>query len=175
MVEIQTARLRLIALTLAQLKKYILAPHDLERELGFAVTPVDSSSAVFRAINVKISRMSVSPEKEHPWYTYWLMTPRQAPYGAGQIGFKGVPNSHGEVEIGYGIEEAYRGKGYTTEAAAALVAWAFQSDRCLVVTAETRKDNFASQRVLQKVGMHHYGEMDDMLLWRIVKPSSAEG
>jgi RimJ/RimL family protein N-acetyltransferase len=41
------------------------------------------------------------------------------------------------------------------------------------VTAETIPDNFPSQRVLQKIGMRQYGEVDGMLLWRIDKPGQA--
>jgi RimJ/RimL family protein N-acetyltransferase len=106
------------------------------------------------------------------WYTYWLIVPHHAPYGAGMVGFKGIPNMLGEAEIGYGIEPAYQRKGYMTEAARLLVEWAFQSGRCLAVLAETRQDNLPSQHVLQKVGMRLYGNVDEMLLWRIDKESN---
>ena len=59
-----------------------------------------------------------------------------------------------------------------TEAVRLLVEWAFQSGRCEAVTAETRPDNIPSQGVLQKVGMRHYGVLDEMLLWRIDKPGA---
>lgn len=88
------------------------------------------------------------------------------------VGFKGIPNMLGEAEIGYGIEPAYQRKGYMTEAARLLVEWAFQSGRCLAVLAETRQDNLPSQHVLQKVGMRLYGNVDEMLLWRIDKESN---
>ncbi len=170
MLELQTARLRLLALSLEQLKAYLHSPHDLEVELGFAVAPIDPAGPVQRAITIKIAKMEHAPASDHPWYTYWLIVPSLAPYGAGLIGLKGIPSLLGEAEIGYGIDEAYQSKGYTTEAARLLVEWAFQSGRCQAVTAETRPDNLPSQRVLQKIGMHHYGEQDGMLLWRIDKP-----
>jgi RimJ/RimL family protein N-acetyltransferase len=173
MVEINTPRLRLVALTLEQLKQSLHSPQDLERELGFAIAPIDPAGGVQRAIHIKISKMEQAAESHHAWYTYWLIVPRLAPYGAGQIGFKGIPNGLGEVEIGYGIGEAYQRKGYMTEAARLLVEWAFQSGRCRAVTAETLPDNFPSQRVLQKIGMRQDGEMDGMLLWRIDKLGQA--
>ena len=170
MVEIHTYRLRLLALTQVQLKLYLTAPHDLEVELGFALAPIDPAGPVQRAINIKISKMAQAAESDHLWYTYWLITPHQAPYGAGMIGFKGIPNLLGEAEIGYGIEPAYQRKGYVTEAARLLVEWAFQSGRCQAVVAETLPDNLPSQRVLQKIGMRQYGNVDEMVLWRIDKP-----
>jgi [ribosomal protein S5]-alanine N-acetyltransferase len=169
MAEITTHRLRLLALTQEQLKLYLTAPHDLEVELGFTLAPIDPAGPVHRAITIKLSKMAQAPESEHLWYTYWLIVPHQAPYGAGMIGFKGIPNLLGEAEIGYGIEPAYQRKGYMTEAVRLLVEWAFQSGRCQAVIAETLPDNLPSQRVLQKVGMRQYGNVDEMLLWRIDK------
>ena len=169
MVEIRAPRLRLLALTQEQLKLYLAAPHDLEVELGFALAPIDPAGPVQRAINIKISKMAQAAESDHLWYTYWLIVPHQAPYGAGLIGFKGIPNMLGEAEIGYGIEPAYQRKGYMTEAARLLVEWAFQTGRCQAVVAETLPDILPSQRVLQKVGMRLYGNVDEMLLWRIDK------
>ena len=170
MVEFHSSRLRLLALSLEQLKQYLHSPHELEVELGFAIAPIDPAGPVQRAINIKISKMAQVVESDHLWYTYWLIVPRLASYGAGLIGFKGIPNMLGEAEIGYGIETPYQRKGYVTEAARLLVDWAFQSGRCWAITAETHPDNLPSQRVLQKIGMHRYGELDEMLLWRIDKP-----
>jgi ribosomal-protein-alanine N-acetyltransferase len=169
MVEIHTTRLRLIALTQKQLEQYLYSPHDLEVELGFALAPIDPAGPVQRAINIKISKMAQAAASDHLWYTYWLTVPRQAPYGAGMIGFKGIPNLLGEAEIGYGIDPAYQSRGYMTEVARLLVEWAFQTGRCLAVTSETRPDNLPSQRVLQKVGMRLYGNVDEMLLWHHLK------
>jgi len=171
MVEIHTPRLRLLALTLDQLKQYLNKPDDLEVGLGFAIAPIDPAGPVHRAINIKISKMSQAAESDHLWYTYWLIVPRLEHFGAGLIGFKGIPNGLGEAKIGYGIEPAYQRRGYMTEAAGLLVEWAFQSGRCQAVTAETLPDNIPSQRVLQKIGMQRYGQVDEMLLWRIDKPN----
>jgi RimJ/RimL family protein N-acetyltransferase len=42
----------------------------------------------------------------------------------GSAGFVGPPNERGELELGYGILEEHRNRGYATEAGGALVAWA---------------------------------------------------
>jgi ribosomal-protein-alanine N-acetyltransferase len=163
---------RLVALTYDQLQQYLSSPQDLADDLGFPIEPVDPAGSLFRAINIKLSKMAKAPERDHLWYTYWLIVPHLAQFGAGQIGFKGIPNQLGEAEIGYGIGEAYQRQGYMTEAVRLIVDWAFRTGRCKAVTAETRPDNIPSQRVLQKIGMRHYADLDEMLLWRIDYPSS---
>lgn len=90
---------------------------------------------------------------EHPWQTYWLIVLRDENIGVGLVGFKGKPDAAGEVEIGYGIDPVYQGKGYMTEAVGALVKWAFAHQECKAITAhEVRVDNYPSQKVLVKNG-----------------------
>jgi RimJ/RimL family protein N-acetyltransferase len=123
-----------------------------------------------RAIKMKISKMKEVPEERHPWYTYWLIVPIEEPFGAGMAGFKGYPDGKGEVEIGYGIDPAYRGKGYMTEIVRAMIAWAFESPECTsVIAPDTMKSNPASNRVLEKSGMHVYEETAEAFSWRIDK------
>ena len=86
------------------------------------------------------------------------------------VGFKGIPDHSGESEIGYGISPVFRGNGYMTEAVQALTAWAFGHEQCRAVVAlDVLRTNIASQRVLEKVGMHVYHETADTLDWRIEK------
>jgi RimJ/RimL family protein N-acetyltransferase len=120
---------------------------------------------VRHAIRLKQYRIMRSAEKEFPWHTYWLAVVAADQFGAGLIGFKGVPNDQGEVEIGYGIDPDYRRKGYTTEAAGALIDWALGQPSCLAVTAWSDKENRASARVLEKVGMTMSKETADQFCW----------
>jgi len=114
--------------------------------------------------------MAQADEKYHAWYTYWLVIVTSQLHGAGLVGFKGIPDSQGEVEIGYGIAPAFQGKGYTTEAVQALITWAFQAPECKAVIApHTKKSNVASNRVLEKVGMRAYAETTEDISWRIDK------
>jgi GNAT superfamily N-acetyltransferase len=165
---IQTERLKLIALTLDQLRLILDAPERLEQGLGFPISRANITEPVRRAIGQKVAKMSGLAAERHPWYTYWLVTEIAGPYGAGLAGFKGEPDRDGTVEIGYGIDPAYRNRGYITEAARALIAWAFEHPACRYVIAPgTRKDNPASNRVLAKLGMQVYAETGETLSWRI--------
>jgi GrpB-like predicted nucleotidyltransferase (UPF0157 family)/RimJ/RimL family protein N-acetyltransferase len=164
--EIKSKRLRLIPLSAAQLEFLLPRPEQFEAELGFAISrPVLSPPVVRHAIRVKQQRLATSPAEEFPWLTYWLMVIKAEPFGAGLIGFKGVPDKNGEVEIGYGIDPSYRRQGYTTEAAGTLINWALQQATCLAVTAWSDKSNRASARVLEKVGMQIARETATQYCW----------
>ena len=168
MIETQSKHLNLIPLTLKQLDLYLADPQQLEQELGFPISRSVLTERVQRAIEIKVSKMTRVEERVHTWYTYWLVVVAKEPFGAGLVGFKGYPSEAGEVEIGYGIAPRCQGKGYTTEAVKALITWAFEEPDCKsVVAPDTKKRNVASNRVLEKVGMHVYEETDDALFWRL--------
>lgn len=86
------------------------------------------------------------------WYTAWKIALKTAPDTAiGDICFKG-PQNMGRVEVGYGIDSGYEGKGYMSEALKKLVEWATVQEDVYIVCAETAPDNIASQKVLEKCG-----------------------
>ena len=58
-----------------------------------------------------------------------------------------------EAEIGWAISDKYRNRGFATEAAQALVAYGFAEVGLARIVAFTEKDNYASLRVMQKIGM----------------------
>lgn len=95
----------------------------------------------------------------------WLVQLKETGAWIGDAGFKGNPDGAGEVDIGYGFLQEHRGRGYATEAADALVTWAFQHGAWRV-TAETLRDNAASIRVLHKVGFR-LERTDDHYYWSI--------
>jgi RimJ/RimL family protein N-acetyltransferase len=70
----------------------------------------------------------------------------------GDIGFHSAPGDDGSVEIGYGLVESHRRRGYATEAARALVAWALQQPGVTEVRAETDAGHLPSQGVLLNSG-----------------------
>ena len=106
----------------------------------------------------------------------WLVIERAQPAVVGSAGFLGRAGEEGEVELGFGIHAARRGKGYATEAAAALVLWALAQEGVRRVVAQCDRDNTASIRVLEKIGMQQTGERDERLTWasREIGPVTAE-
>jgi [ribosomal protein S5]-alanine N-acetyltransferase len=104
---------------------------------------------------------------EDPWiHGFSLLMPDGTNVGIGS--FKGPP-TNGVVEIAYAILPQHQGKGYATAAARAMVDYAFKSAEVCTVFAHTLPDGAASQRVLQKAGFRHVGEVvdpEDGLVWR---------
>jgi RimJ/RimL family protein N-acetyltransferase len=74
----------------------------------------------------------------------------------GLAGFKGKPVK-GCCEMGYSLVPVHQGQGYGSEAARALVRWAFQHEEVNSVSAETLPDLIPSIRVMEKCGMKFVG------------------
>ncbi len=86
----------------------------------------------------------------------------------GLASFNGAPDAEGAVEISYGIAPAYTGRGYATEAARLLIAYATSSGQVRMVRAHTLPAENASTRVLKKCGFKHRGTVnhpEDGLIW----------
>jgi [ribosomal protein S5]-alanine N-acetyltransferase len=167
MIEIQTERLRLIPLSREQLVCSLENLPELEDSLGMTVSKPVLTERMRQAIYRKIDMMDTVDERLHPWYTYWLIVIDENQCGAGLVGFQGVPDDDGQIDITFIMDPTYQHHGYTTEAARALVAWAFEEPSCKFVVARgVQKDNPASRRILEKLGMSVYEETEDSLSWR---------
>ena len=93
------------------------------------------------------------------WYAIRMIEKKDGEH-IGDLCFKGK-NCDGSAEIGYGIYEEYRGRGYATEAVGAAVSWALRQSGVMRIEAETDPDNKASQRVLAKCGFIPTGEVGE--------------
>jgi [ribosomal protein S5]-alanine N-acetyltransferase len=87
---------------------------------------------------------------DYYWYTNWEIILNTSSCSVGGLGLAGLPDNEGTTEIGYALDQKYRGKGIATEAVEALSEWAFQDAGLRVLRAETPVDNKGSQRVLEK-------------------------
>ena len=142
---IQTNRLRLVLetpeATLARIE---------------ALSPADKAEVS----PVWLARVRASTGSD-PWTQGFSMLCRASGATIGSCGYKGPPDPEGVVEIAYGVNPEYQGRGYATEAARGLVDFAFGSGRVNVVRAHTRPQNGASTRVLTKCGFERAGEVVD--------------
>ncbi len=104
-----------------------------------------------------------------PWRHGFFLVHHDTRAAIGSAGFKGPPDSMGMVEIAYGIVPSFAGRGYATEAATALVAYACGHEHVRLLRAHTLPASNASTRVLEKCGFHRTGEVvdpDDGPVWR---------
>ena len=103
----------------------------------------------------------IDSEKAWGWFTNDIAS--WALYGFGtlaidlegtMVGFAGIvhPPSFPEAENGWALFEGYEGQGYATEAAAAMLDFAFSSTDLTTVVSYVDKNNFASQAVAKRLG-----------------------
>jgi RimJ/RimL family protein N-acetyltransferase len=105
--------------------------------------------------------------RQLPWRIR-LIVERSSNIVVGSINLKGAPDAVGDVEIGWGLNEEYRGKGYATEAAAAVVRWAFEQPGVRSIGATVPEDNDASQRVARRLGfIRTASTRRNLPLWKI--------
>jgi len=95
---------------------------------------------------------------EFTWYTNWEIILKEKSCSIGGIGLSGMPNNEGSTEIGYVIDQKFRGLGFATEAVHALKTWAFKDPDLKMLQAETPIINLNSQKVLQKNNFKIVGE-----------------
>jgi ribosomal-protein-alanine N-acetyltransferase len=103
------------------------------------------------------------------WTLGFSMVNRATGCTIGSCGFKDAPDAEGLVEIAYGVAAEHQNQGYATEAAQALVDFAFGSGRVRVVRAHTFESANNSARVLLKCGFLARGQVvepEDGLVWR---------
>lgn len=85
----------------------------------------------------------------------WMLIDPAAARVIGDIGFHSPVHARSttEAEIGWSVIPAARGKGYTPEAVAALLASTFARTRVQRIIAQIEPANTASLRVAAKLGM----------------------
>jgi RimJ/RimL family protein N-acetyltransferase len=105
-----------------------------------ALSFLAKASEDFRAGRAVSFAISISPRREL----------------CGAVGLN-IASTHCHAELGYWIGVPFWGKGYATEAASAVVAFGFNTLRLHRIYAHHFSGNTASQRVLEKIGLHHEG------------------
>jgi len=80
----------------------------------------------------------------------------------------------GTFEIGIGLQQDARGRGYGREALALLTNWLFEHAAAEVVEAPTDRANVAMRTVFQRVGWELAGPLTELgrqwLVYRITRP-----
>lgn len=96
-----------------------------------------------------------------PEFGVFTLVRREDGRAVGGLGFHGLPDEEGRVEVGYDLAAGARGHGYATEALRALSAWALDRDDVRTVFATIERDNLASQAVVTRAGFRKVSE-DEM-------------
>jgi len=164
---IETERLRLHPLTYDQLVKYMRADQSLEAELQLNPTKRLISPELKEALEETILPGVADLDRNFLFCTLWTMILRSENKMVGDLCFVSPPNPVGEIEIGYGTYEDFRGEGYMTEAVRGMIGWAKTQAGVRAIVASTDQDNPASFSVLQKNEFIRCGETEGLLHWRL--------
>jgi RimJ/RimL family protein N-acetyltransferase len=124
---------------------------DLAWEDGFPMAPVLDIARVIAAATAPLG----------PFLAYVIVR-RSDGLAVGDAGFHGPPSAAGEVEVGYALVPAARGRGLVHDAMELLIAWAWTQPAVRVITARVDRGNAPSERVLQRLGFALAGERDGM-------------
>ncbi len=125
------------------------------------------------AIDVALEHLRTAPEADHGWSMQFFV---DAATGRllGSGGFVAPPGDR-TVEIGYEIAPAFRGRGFGSAAARALVERAVEGGEVDHVIAHTLPGPNPSTGLLVSLGFEHVGERADAELgtiwaWRWTRP-----
>ncbi len=112
---------------------------------------------------LKKLEQEIADDPEHYlFFTEFLIVLKENSHIIGSIDFKYVPRD-GVTEVGYGLNPAYTGHGYMTEALRAFLEFG-KGLGVRAVRADTLKDNVRSQNVLKRCGFRFLRE-DGNLWW----------
>lgn len=105
--------------------------------------------------------------QDDPRTQYWLaVTIRPDDRVIGHVSLRCNHHDIQEWEVGWAIHSAHWGKGYATEAARALIHFAFTELQVHRVVAFCNAHNTASVRVMEKLGMRKDGHLRETRRWR---------
>ncbi|OWK72999.1 hypothetical protein CBW16_12200 [Flavobacteriaceae bacterium JJC] len=99
----------------------------------------------------------------------WMIVKKETNEIIGDIGFKGFDALHHSCDLGYGIIEAERRKGYAEEASKCLIDWVLNTDSSIDITASTHLGNTGSINLLQKLNFIEIKRDSVFRYWQLVK------
>ncbi|MGE7840283.1 GNAT family N-acetyltransferase [Lysinibacillus sp. NPDC093712] len=165
MIELNTERLRILALNAENLRLLIDNPKKLELQLSLLESNSFLDAELQQAMEIRHAKL-VRDKENYMWYTNWLIVSKSQNCSVGGIMLKGLPNVYGEVVVGYYTLPEYQGNGYMTETINSMKNWLLSQPNVKFVVADTEKDNIASHRVLEKLGAVLYKETAELFYWR---------
>ncbi|MBB5624082.1 RimJ/RimL family protein N-acetyltransferase [Pedobacter cryoconitis] len=165
---VTTERLIIKPLTLKQLQKYILADGSLEEEFQTHYIPRTITFELQEAIEQTIIPKLNDSKYDYLYTTLWIIIAADSNHLIGDLCFIGEPNEEGEIEIGYGIYESFREKGYMKEAINGMIQWASEQHQVKSIIAHTTKFNQASFILLQKNNFVKIDELEFLYKWQFM-------
>lgn len=136
---ITTERLHIVPLDYMDLVRYISQRHG-----GIIKTDADEKE-IYEKVVVPMLQCD---EKYHPYFTIWVVYFEDRIIA--EVGFKGVVNEHGVIEIWIEVLSNERGKGFGTEIIEGMCKWVNETGSVGFVGASILPENEASKKIFLK-------------------------
>ena len=102
-------------------------------------------------VNAKIVKEHLKRYRGHDYlmkWSLWVMKLNHSQEIIGELGFHGLPDENGCVDLAYTVYEDYRKKGYAKEGVLALIDYVEKQEQVTNILADCKKDNMGSIKVL---------------------------
>ncbi len=152
----------MITLTVEMMEAFLKKSNDIETIIPYSVAPEYPLEVYKQFFEYKIDRFRKFPS-ENDWEG--VIIQKEDNIIMGDMGFKGGPDIEGNIDIGYSIVPSYQGKGYATEMGKAMVDWGLSQPSVKKVIATCDLDNYASIRVLEKIGFKVSNKTESKYHW----------
>jgi [ribosomal protein S5]-alanine N-acetyltransferase len=167
---IETNRLIIKPLTYEQLVMYIQCDGSLEAALGVEKSSRTIAAALKEAFEETILPNVADTRRNYLYSTLWTAISKIENKMIGDLCIVGEPNAAGEIEIGYGVYDAFQNRGYMTEIVGGIIVWATTQPLVKAIVAATEKTNTASFRVLEKNNFIKIAATETLFKWKLELP-----
>ncbi|GAB2862282.1 hypothetical protein GCM10027026_10250 [Myroides odoratimimus subsp. xuanwuensis] len=113
---------------------------------------------------VSVWRIRAAQLPQHPEDADWVtgaLVDAETDQVVGRAGFHAAPDPAGMVEVGYGVDPAFRRRGFARAALASLIERARRDPAVRRVRASVSPDNDASLALIREFGFFPIGEQWD--------------
>lgn len=167
---IHTRRSMLVPVTLERTKSLL---EKSNREIKrFGINADDKWPTNDTMDILPIIEASLEKSKNPNGFELWMIVKQEDMSVIGDIGFHGKPDEKGEVEIGLGLVEHERNKGYGYEALRAIMDWLYCQESVKAIKAECLLNNKPSARILERAGMKETHRNQNLIYWKLIKHNS---
>ncbi|MEN5058972.1 GNAT family N-acetyltransferase [Sphingobacterium kitahiroshimense] len=165
--QIETERILLIPYDKILINKIQIADYSMFNDMGI----IPAEGWPDEDVLDTLPRILINLEKvlSPTGFESWMVIVKEKNEIIGDIGFKGRPDSLGRIDLGYGIVESARKKGYTREAAIGLINWAFKDVQVIEITAKCDVGNIGSINLLSSLNFERKNTEENMIGWSLVR------
>jgi RimJ/RimL family protein N-acetyltransferase len=150
---IDTMRLQLVVLLPREIRALIVGDIEQASKHAGVLFPPGWPEAIEAREGLPWHLRHLESNEHHRAWRIRVVVERATGLVVGSVNLKGPPDGDGDVEIGWGISEGHRRRGYALEAVTSVIDWALRQPGTKSLSATIADDNIASQHLAAKLGL----------------------